>query len=73
MSEKPVWKATFISSISKFSGERSGRIGINIPAALKDQFPIGIRVKVTLEEIKEGVEGAQQETTTTETAGINIE
>lgn len=48
------FRASFISTISKFSGDRSGRLGINIPAAIKSQFPIGIKIKVTLEEIKEG-------------------
>jgi len=53
--EGGVFKASFISTISKFSGERSGRIGLNIPASIKSQFPVGIKVKVTLEEIQEGV------------------
>lgn len=55
--EKPrIFKASFISTLSKFSGERSGRVGINIPAGIKDQFPVGIKVKVSVEEIREGIE-----------------
>lgn len=49
-----IFKASFISTISKFSGERSGRIGLNIPASIKSSFPVGIRVKVMVEEIREG-------------------
>lgn len=52
--EGGVFKASFISTISKFSGERSGRIGLNIPASIKSSFPVGIRVKVMVEEIREG-------------------
>lgn len=55
------FRASFISAISKFSGDRSGRIGINIPANIKKEFPIGIKVKVMVEEVIEGTRAADFE------------
>lgn len=52
------FRASFISTISKFSGDRSGRLGINIPANIKSQFPLGLKVKVMVEEIVEGTKAA---------------
>lgn len=51
--EKQVFRATFVSTISKFSA-KNARLGIAIPAKIRSQFPVGITVAVTVTEIKEG-------------------
>ena len=51
--ESKTFRATFVSTISKFSA-KNARLGIAIPAKIRSQFPVGITVAVTVQEIKEG-------------------